>query len=233
MPKAIDLKDSILSLTVLNIYSDDIQQVKMEVNEKVEETPVLFQGVPIVIQPKVALDDPTFLALLVEFLYQLEMIPIGVRSEDEIIQQQAEYAGLALFPENSENEDLQPKPTPVNNDMSKLSALIINKNVRSGQQIQAKNRDLIILGSVNPGAEIIADGNIHVYGQLLGRAFAGSSGFKQAKIFASNLNPEMVCIAGVYQLADGISAEDKEGFVEVSLVYDSLIFQANFLEELS
>ncbi|HBQ44344.1 MAG TPA: septum site-determining protein MinC, partial [Thiomicrospira sp.] len=64
-------------------------------------------------------------------------------------------------------------------------------------------------------------------------AFAGSSGFKQAKIFASNLNPEMVCIAGVYQLADGISAEDKEGFVEVSLVYDSLIFQANFLEELS
>ena len=161
------------------------------------------------------------------------MIPIGVRSEDEIIQQQAEYAGLALFPENSENEDSQPKPPPINNDMSKLSALIINKNVRSGQQIQAKNRDLIILGSVNPGAEIIADGNIHVYGQLLGRAFAGSSGFKQAKIFASNLNPEMVCIAGVYQLADGISAEDKEGFVEISLVYDSLIFQANLLEELS
>jgi septum site-determining protein MinC len=80
------------------------------------------------------------------------------------------------------------------------------KTVRSGQQVYAKNRDLVIIGSVNPGAEVYADGHIHVYGALKGRAFAGAQGDETARIFVSRLEAELVCIAGLYVLAEDIPA---------------------------
>ncbi len=230
MSKVIDLKGSILSLTILNIYSDDIQQVKLEINEKVEQAPSFFSGIPVVIEPKVSLVDPTFLALLVEFLYQLQMIPIGVRSEDPGIQDQAEYAGLALFPPQEHKARHKTVPEELKEDMpSEIGALVIKHNVRSGQQVYAKGRDLIVLGSINPGAEVVADGHVHVFGKARGKIFAGAAGYADAKIFASHLNPEMVCIAGMYQLSEDIDDKAKEGFVEVALKDNKLVFNSKIL----
>jgi len=217
---AIELKGSILSLTVLKIYSDDIETAKKELGSKVSQAPEFFVGIPIVIEPQVLLSDPTFLALMVEYLHQLEMIPIGIRTDNETMRTQAEYSGLAVFPPESKKK----KEKPVQAETGLVTAKMVEGSVRSGQQVYAKERDIIVMGSVNPGAEVIADGNVHVFGSILGKVFAGSSGAESAKIFAKHLNPELVCIAGLYQLSEDINDDCKQGFVEISLSNEKLIF---------
>lgn len=80
--------------------------------------------------------------------------------------------------------------------------MVIKRQLRSGQRIYANDSDLIVIGSVGHGAEIVADGNIHVYGSLFGRAIAGAKGDSSARIFTSHLDPELVAIAGIYRLFD-------------------------------
>ncbi len=212
MSQAINLQESTISLTVLQLLTDDIQQIKYEINQKIDKNPDNFINSSIILEPKIKLDDPTFLALLVEFLYQLQIVPIGIKTQDQVMQQQAEYAGLAVF-----SSQLNTNTTSSLTENSTYTTALIINNVRSGQQVYAKNRDLIVTGSVNPGAEVIADGNVHIYGQIKGKVFAGGSGSKQAKIFAYNLNPEMLSIAGLYQLSEDIDENYKQGFVEIFL----------------
>ena len=80
--------------------------------------------------------------------------------------------------------------------------MIIRRNVRSGQQIYAKGADLIVIGSVGNGAEVIADGNIHIYGHLRGRALAGAAGATQSVIICRSMEAELISIAGNYWLSD-------------------------------
>ncbi|QBZ83191.1 Septum site-determining protein MinC [Hydrogenovibrio crunogenus] len=229
MSKIVDLKGSILSLTVLNLFSDQIDETKKAIAAKIEQAPDFFVGIPIVLEPQMTLKDPTFLALLVEYLTQLQMIPIGIRTEDEAIKEQAEYAGLAIFPR--EKPKTRPKRTKEEPEKGGLkSALMVKNSVRSGQQIYAKDRDLIVMGSINPGAEVVADGHVHVFGKVMGKVFAGSSGDTQAKIFAKQLNPELVCIAGMYQLSEDIDESFKNGFVEISLADGKLVFNPDLLD---
>lgn len=80
--------------------------------------------------------------------------------------------------------------------------MIINRPLRSGQRIYARNTDLIVIGMVSQGAEVIADGNIHVYGPLRGKAMAGARGDTTARIFTTQLDPELLAIAGVYRVIE-------------------------------
>src|SRR3546814_20302353 len=80
--------------------------------------------------------------------------------------------------------------------------MVINRPLRSGQRIYARNTDLIIIGVVSQGAEVIADGNIHVYGPLRGKAMAGARGDTSARIFTTQLDPELLAIAGVYRVIE-------------------------------
>ena len=82
------------------------------------------------------------------------------------------------------------------------TALVIEKPLRSGQQIYARGRDLVVLSMVNAGAEVIADGHIHVYAPLRGKAIAGARGNTEARILAMSLEPELISIAGVYRTAE-------------------------------
>ena len=90
------------------------------------------------------------------------------------------------------------------------NAMIINTPVRAGQQIYARDSDLIVMAVVNSGAEIIADGNIHVYAPLRGRALAGAKGNTEARIFTLSMEAELVSIAGVYNTFE-------EGFSDASV----------------
>ena len=78
----------------------------------------------------------------------------------------------------------------------------MDKPLRSGQQVYARGRDLVVMAMVNPGAEVIADGSIHVYAPLRGRAMAGARGDAQARIVTLCLEPELVSIAGVYRTSE-------------------------------
>ena len=80
--------------------------------------------------------------------------------------------------------------------------LVVEKPIRTGQQVYAENADLIVLGLVNEGAEVIADGHIHIYAPLRGRALAGASGDQNARIFVQSMQAELVSIAGIYRTFD-------------------------------
>ena len=80
--------------------------------------------------------------------------------------------------------------------------MVVNKPLRSGQKVYARGADLIVMAMVNRGAEVIADGNIHVYAPLRGKAMAGARGNTSARIFALALEPELVSIAGVYRTTE-------------------------------
>jgi len=84
------------------------------------------------------------------------------------------------------------------------SAMVVTEAVRSGQRIYAEGGDLIVTATVNPGGEVIADGNIHIYGALRGRAIAGAQNDAEARIFALNFDPELIAIAGFYAVREGL-----------------------------
>lgn len=92
-----------------------------------------------------------------------------------------------------------------------LGALVIDKPLRSGQKIYARGRDVVMLAMVNAGAEIIADGHIHVYAALRGRAMAGARGNTDARIFALSLEAELISIAGVYRTSENLLPGNIQG----------------------
>lgn len=91
------------------------------------------------------------------------------------------------------------------------ATLVIDKPVRSGQKVYARGADLVVLAMVNQGGEIVADGNIHVYAPLRGKAMAGASGNVNARIFSTCLEPELISIAGVYRTSENPLAPDIQG----------------------
>jgi septum site-determining protein MinC len=115
-----------------------------------------------------------------------------------------------------------PAPVPAA-PAAPIGAMIIDTPVRAGQRIYARGCDLIITATVNNGAEVIADGSIHVYSALHGRALAGASGNAAARIFALSMSPELVSIAGVYRTFDeGYPAELVKSPTQISLVGDRI-----------
>lgn len=91
------------------------------------------------------------------------------------------------------------------------ATMVVDKPLRSGQKIYARGADLVILAMVNPGAEVVADGNIHVYAPLRGKAMAGASGNIHARIFSTCLEPELMSIAGIYRTSEKPLADDVRG----------------------
>lgn len=115
-----------------------------------------------------------------------------------------------------------PAPTPAAAP-SYIPAMVIDTPVRAGQRVYARGCDLIITASVNNGAEVIADGSIHIYAPLRGRALAGARGNTEARIFAATMEAELVSIAGIYRTFDNGFPEFKANQpVQIKLVGDSI-----------
>ncbi len=107
-----------------------------------------------------------------------------------------------------------------------LGALVVHRQVRSGQQIYAKGRDLVVLSAVNMGAEVIADGHVHVYGPLRGKAIAGARGDENARIFAISLEAELIAIAGTYRTSETPLPPEVRGRpTQIRLVGDKLLME--------
>ena len=147
-----------------------------------------------------------------ELLHERRLRLLAVRGGSAQQQADARALGLLLAPEvrvqapsaapaadatlpTADSAATAPEPPPP-------GALVIDRPLRSGQQVYARGRDLVLLAMVNPGAEVIADGHIHVYAPLRGRAIAGARGWAEARIFARDMRPDLVSIAGVYRTGD-------------------------------
>ncbi len=213
-PTTFEIKSATLPLVALLLKSPDLAQLGEELKARFGDMPEFFDDDALVIDlaplpaDAGALDFPELLHLLRGY----RVLPVAVRGGNEAQMAAAREAGLAvaedldtraLTPalsqrerEQEEPEPAQPVATPVN------TALVIDKPVRSGQKIYARGRDLVVLSMVNPGAEVIADGHIHVYAPLRGKAMAGARGDAGARILTLGFEPELVSIAGVYRTSE-------------------------------
>lgn len=152
---------------------------------------------------------------------------IGVSGcKDAQLKAEIEKMGLPILTEGKEKRRVQLPHRRLQRKIQRRSQNAFNRYpVRSGQRIYAPQCDLIVTSHVSAGAELIADGNIHVYGMMRGRALAGASGDRETQIFCTNLMAELVSIAGEYWLSDQIPAEFYGKAARLQLVENALTVQ--------
>jgi septum site-determining protein MinC len=223
-----ELKGSLFTLTVMYLREVDRDAIARHLTEKVRLAPRLFNNTPLVIDLEALAETGVKVdfAGLDKLLRNHGMIPVGVRNGGVILQAAATLAGLPILPE-SRNPAVAKKPDKFEQAPAWRSK-IVTQPVRSGQQIYASQGDLIVLGAVSAGAEVLADGNIHVYGPLRGRALAGVKGDTETRIFCQSLEAELVSIAGRYRVIEQLDATERGKPVQMYLVEDHL-----FIEPLS
>jgi septum site-determining protein MinC len=206
-----------------------------ELAQQVERSPRFFQHAPVVLDLKGAdgfADSAEFIDAG-ELLREHTLALIGVQNAEPAQLAAAVEAGLASFaPSATRPGRLAARPAAVAaaapaEPPPRASARLVTTPVRSGTQIYARGTDLVVTASVSPGAELVADGNIHVYGPLRGRALAGASGDTGARIFCSRLEAELVSIAGRYLVSEQLPADQRGSAVQIALVDDRLTVTRN------
>lgn len=208
---AFELKGSLFTLTVLHLLSNDLESLAQQLEHQAQQTPNLFKNMPVVIDlQKVGKTAMLEFNLLQQYLRQHGLIPVGVRNASPEQLVAARAAGLAILASPASSKTTKAKPTATaaagNASSNSMLTQVITSPVRSGQQVYARGANLVILASVNHGAEVLADGHIHVYGPLAGRALAGITGDTTARIFCQKLDAELISIAGYYRLSDDLPA---------------------------
>lgn len=200
---AFQLKGGLFTLTVLQLLQTDMDAIEQQLQTIVQQNPKFFQNAPVIIdlQRITSKNANIDFKQLAAMLKHYGLILVGIRNAHEKQVKAAMEEGLAILSDQP-NEMENVKTRPALPGASK----IISHPVRSGQQIYAKDTDLVILSSVSPGAELLADGHIHVYGALRGRALAGINGDKNAHIFCRTLEAELVSIAGYYWVSEDLKA---------------------------
>ncbi|MGB5446787.1 MAG: septum site-determining protein MinC [Psychromonas sp.] len=211
------LKSSNFTLLVVNLETESLGALAEELYNKRIMAPDFFTNAPIVVNIEGIALEIDF-ARMKRIINEQGFILIGI-SGDLSNEQKALLSAqnIAILrrsirqshePEIEITEQVKTVKIPAASyPHAEVKTKIHTGRVRSGQQIYAKETDLIIHGDVGAGAEVIADGNIHVYGTLSGKALAGAMGDKSACIFCQSLKPELLSIAGVYKLSDDLPAE--------------------------
>jgi len=229
------LRGANFNLLVLRLLDPRVEVIVPALADQFRRAPGFLRNAPIVL----GLDDldpaaaPDFGHLTAQ-LRGVHIAPIGTTGGGPELRAAAQAAGLpplraageaplqapppaaALTPEPL--PELPPPPS------GWQPTMVVDQAVRAGQRIWAQGSDLVIRGTVNAGAEVIADGNVHVYGTLRGRAIAGGSDNLTARIFALNFEPELVSIAGFYAVRDGLGDAPLGRAVQVCLIGESMRF---------
>ena len=217
----LQLKADFFPMTVLKLQSFDIPAISDELTHIQTTAPNYFNDSPIVIDVShVTAQDTLNLKQLRQTLSDFNMTPVGIRGLNKTLKQDAFDQGLAILNEAKPAK----KPTKTTKSIPTYSATkVITKPIRAGTQVYAKDADLIIMAAVNAGAECIADGNIHIYGPLRGRAIAGATGNPNAHIFCKQLDAELISIAGRYLVKDHISVpKTKQPMLHIYVQDDQL-----------
>lgn len=227
-PQAFELKGRMIAVSVLRVLTPDLDTLCRQLDGKIATAPDLFENFPILLDFEDLPDDSQCafdIARLNRLLRERSFIPVGIRGAGDVLTGIAAGVGIGVMSAGSTAErsrrDLV-KDAPA---LRPSANLLIRHPVRSGQQIYAEGGDITVLATVSPGAEILADGNIHVYGSLRGRALAGVKGNTEARIFCQHLDAELISIAGNYRISEKIQDAEREHPVQVFLHGDSLVIE--------
>jgi septum site-determining protein MinC len=243
-----DLKIGQVGIANLRIRSLDVPRLIEEMRGRVQRAPKLFARAAVVIDfgGLTQAPDVDTARRLIDGLRDAGVLPVALAygtSEIERLSEQLDLPLLAKFRASYERDgetEAPPAPAPRAKQETKAKAepaptqpvpaqvaptapgLIQSTPVRSGQQVYAANRDLSVLTTIGAGAEVMADGSIHIYGPLRGRALAGAQGWEQARIFCREFHAELVAIAGRYKVLEDIPKELRGKAVQIWLEGEDL-----------
>lgn len=238
---AIELKGSTFTLPVIQLNNTDPDLIKSALTTKIEQAPNLLKNASVVVNISELGDNINYFAIY-NAIISTGLNVVGISGCNEIQKQNVTSLGMFVLSEGKSQKQLvkssqqkqhtaelseltstpiKPEPT-YDNTFTQLSPIIITTPVRSGQQIYARNRDLIVMATVSHGAEIISDGNIHVYSKMRGKIIAGANNNPTANIFCTQLEAELVSIAGHYWLSDNIPFDFYGKSVRICLTENTL-----------
>jgi septum site-determining protein MinC len=225
-PATFEIKSADLPLVALIVKTDDLGQLATDVAQKFGpegESPDFFDHDGLVLDfslfsPEASIQN---LVPLLTVLRTCRLVPIAARGATPEWMSTCLDLGLVETTVEAHKTRApstpapqQPAPEVVSEAIPVVVAsktMVIDKPLRSGQKVYAKGCDLIVLAMVNQGAEVVADGNIHVYAPLRGKAMAGATGNTEARIFSLCLEPELISIAGIYRTSESPLPPDVQG----------------------
>lgn len=232
---ALEFKSSSLNVPVLLLHSNDAKLIEQQLQEKIAQAPEFFKHSPLLIdlQQLNKLELPIDLPAIVNILRNNHFMLIGIRGGDKDQNHTAIELDLPIHSshvsqttaERPQPQMLAPTNTPETTKTTEANNVenkLINTPIRSGQRVYAKG-DLIVTATVSAGAEIMAEGNIHIYGSLRGRALAGVQGDENSRIFCSDLQAELISIAGNYKISDELDDAVRNHPVQIRLQDQALI----------
>lgn len=240
----IEFKSTFFNIPTLVISSTELAQIEYQLEEKIAQAPGFFKNLPLLIDLQNCnhRDDVIDFKALVKYLYAKQFIPIGICGGNGEQNSMALELNIPIHalrgPDPNANSSLQKlilgyaEPTtiklPIEEsevDTVNVDNKFISRSIRSGQRVYSKG-DLTILRHVNAGSEVMAEGNIHIYGTLRGRALAGVQGNTESRIFCSNLLAELVSIAGYYKISEELEQYEQGKPTQVFLQKQALIIEA-------
>jgi len=210
-PPAFVLKGSMLAISILELQSHDLAKLDKALQAKVAQAPEFFRHIPLVLAlDKLPADCPLDLSAVQALCRQHDLHIMALRSEHKEHIALAEAQQLCVLPPSgmrekfislNAGEQTSVKSTP---ETPKIATKFITNPVRSGMQVYAEEGDLVVLAPVSTGAELLADGSIHIWAPMRGRALAGVKGNQEARIVCQQLAADMLCIAGIYKLGEDL-----------------------------
>lgn len=242
---ACDLRVGQVGVATLKLRRLDIDDIRAELTSKVAAAPQLLTRAPVIVDLNAFSDLPDHEKVreLLTAIRDSGVLPVGLTYGSGAVDALARDLDLPLFSRfraSYEHDEPAPSvPTPASNTTQTAAPAIATApaavtapggirlhegHVRSGQQIYARGQDLTIIGTVSTGAEVIADGNVHIYGALRGRALAGASGDAKARVFCSEFRAELVAVAGNYRVLDDAPANLHGKPLAIRLDGERLVF---------
>ncbi len=200
-----DIKSAQWPVVALVLRTPDLDRLQHDWIQRFGTKSDFFDQDPLLIDLTALPEDAVLdVPALLQLLRDHRLCPMAYKGGHVAQRNAANQAGLACADDalatERQAEPVAAAVPPV--PLSAPTALVVDKPLRSGQQVYARGRDLIVTAMVNPGAEVVADGHIHVYAPLRGKAIAGARGDATARIFARELEAELVSIAGVYRTSE-------------------------------
>lgn len=238
-----DLKSASLPLVAVVLKTTDAEVLAAELARKLADDADFFDNDPVLIDLSSLREatQPLDFSAIVALLRQHRTQPVAVRGGNPAQMRAAQALGLVAAPDASfvrTDAAAQPAPAEVREVVREIEVLrevpvpgpgtlVIDKPLRSGQRVYARGGDIVVLAMVSYGAEVIADGNVHVYAPLRGRALAGARGNTEARIFSTCMEPELVSIAGIYRTFEvALPPELASKPAQVRLVGEKLLIEA-------
>jgi len=231
---AFEFKSGVITIPVLNLFSTDINVITHQLREKIKQAPEFFTNSSLLLDLNAIHGEELNLALLVDAIRNSGMRPIGVRGGTVSQHQAAKDLMLPIMAAQNSTSNTKPEvPAKVESSVPEIPepvasttvvSTIISQPIRSGQRIYVKG-DLIVIAQVSAGAEVMAEGNIHIYGTLRGRALAGVQGDESAQIFCSDLQAELVSVAGNYRISEDLDESSRNTPVQIYLNNQALIIK--------